>query len=235
MNNQNFNNSNPNLNWNNQNNLNPNNQNNGFNNNYANNNNTQSNSKNKKIVPFIIIALVVLVGIFGITKLFGSSSSGKGYTVSIGEELKIEQLDGIFDFSIEVLSQVEQKHIVKEGILGDDKYDAYAIKVNVKNNGDSELYLNDWRLAYQLVDSTDNEVQMLNAYDAFDFDGAIQTTIASGSSATGYLYFFDSLADENTPAIDINKVSKLEIGVLKTSNDDGVITGNYESYFVKLK
>ena len=142
----------------------------------------------------------------------------------------------MFDFSIEVLSAVEKKHIVDEGLFSNDEYDAYALKVRVQNNGANELKLDDFKLAYQLLDSTDTEVQLLNTYDAFGVDGAIQSTIASGSSATGYLYFYDSLADENVPAIDINKVHKLEIGILnKTSNDNGVITGKYESYFVNLK
>lgn len=205
-------------------------------NNYT--NNKKNGPKNKKIITIIIIALVVLIGIFGITKLVGGSSSGNGYTVNIGEELKIKELDGVFDFSIEVLSPVEKKHIVKEGYFGkNDEYDAYAIKVNVKNNGNSELSLSDLRLYYQLLDSTDNEIEPVNSYDSFNFDGAIQDTIASGASATGYLYFFDLLADENTPAVDVNKVNKLEIGVLMylTNGNNDTITGNYESYFVKLK
>ena len=96
--------------------------------------------------------------------------------------------------------------------------------------------MNDSRLAYQLIDSSNNEIEMLNPYDAFDFDNSIKSTIEAGGSAMGYLYFYDISADVNITDINLNKVSALEIGVLtKTSTIDHSITGKYTSYYINLK
>lgn len=188
--------------------------------------------QNKAKIIGIVVALVVVL-VVGIMLFSGgnSSSSGNGYTVDYGETLKVYELDGYYDFELEVLS-VEKNYLIDEVFHSGE---CLAMKVKIKNNGDEDLSISPIMMKFNLLDSSNNEISSLNISMSSTMTNAIED-ILSGQEASGYFYFFDVNENGESTNIKNNNVAKLEVEVMKhIEKDDGIISGDYEQYYVNLK
>lgn len=188
--------------------------------------------QNKAKIIGIVVALVVVL-VVGIMLFSGgnSSSSGNGYTVDYGETLKVYELDGYYDFELEVLS-VEKNYLIDEVFHSGE---CLAMKVKIKNNGDEDLSISPIMMRFNLLDSSNNEISSLNISMSSTMTNAIED-IPSGQEASGYFYFFDVNENGESTNIKNNNVAKLEVEVMKhIEKDDGIISGDYEQYYVNLK
>ena len=184
-----------------------------------------------KIIGIVVAVVVVLV--VGIMLFSGgnSSSSGNGYTVDYGETLKVYELDGYYDFELEVLS-VEKNYLIDEVFHSGE---CLAMKVKIKNNGDEDLSISPIMMKFNLLDSSDNEISSLNISMSSTMTNAIED-IPSGQESSGYFYFFDVNENGESTNIKNNNVAKLEVEVIKhIEKNDGIISGDYEQYYVNLK
>ena len=184
-----------------------------------------------KIIGIVVAVVVVLV--VGIMLFSGSnsSSSGNGYTVDYGEILKVYELDGYYDFELEVLS-VEKNYLIDEVFHSGE---CLAMKVKIKNKGDEDLSISPIMMKFNLLDSSNNEISSLNISMSSTMTNAIED-IPSGQEASGYFYFFDVNENGESTNIKNNNVAKLEVEVMKyIEKDDGIISGDYEQYYVNLK
>ena len=196
-------------------------------------NNITKQSKNNKIIIIVIIVVVVLLLLFGIIKLFGGSFlSGNGKTVKAGQLLKVEELDGEFDFQLDVLDDLKIKDIDNFYYKGK----GVAVKVSIKNNSAETLSLLNIKVHFKLLDADDNELFGLNQFIAFSDEGSIKNEIPSGKSDTGYLYFYDVSDELGGVNIDISKVNKLQMSIVgEESYVDGIYNADFENYYVKFK
>lgn len=188
--------------------------------------------QNKAKIIGIVVALVVVL-VVGIMLFSGgnSSSSGNGYTVDYGETLKVYELDGYYDFELEVLS-VEKNYLIDEVFHSGE---CLAMKVKIKNNGDEDLSISPIMMKFNLLDSSNNEISSLNISMSSTMTNAIED-ILSGQEASGYFYFFDVNENGESTNIKNNNVAKLEVEVMKhIEKDDEIISGDYEQYYVNLK
>ena len=201
-------------------------------NNISNVNSTNNSSKQNKI-KIIGIAAVVVVILFVCIILFGggSSSNKGGYTVDYGNTLEVNEIDGYYNFDINVLS-IEKNHPISSYFYDGD---CYALKVNIKNNSSSELNLLSL-IDFTLIDSSNNEVESLNMIASSMIEGSIKDEISSGKSETGYFYFYNIDDKGYASNIDDSDISKLKISVPKELVKSGdVIKGNYYYYYINLK
>lgn len=141
------------------------------------------------------------------------------------------QLDGYYDFELEVLS-VEKNYLIDEVFHSGE---CLAMKVKIKNNGDEDLSISPIMMKFNLLDSSNNEISSLNISMSSTMTNAIED-ILSGQEASGYFYFFDVNENGESTNIKNNNVAKLEVEVMKhIEKDDGIISGDYEQYYVNLK
>ena len=197
-------------------------------NNISNITNDISKQNKTKIIRIVVVIVVLFVGII----LFGGGSSNVGgYTVDFGEILEINEIDGYYDFDIDVLSVEKDYPIDSYFYTGD----CFALKVNIKNNSVSNLNLLSL-VQFTLINSLNNEVAILNMIASSMVDGSIEEQILSGSSVSGYLYFYNIDTDGYGSNIDDSDISKLKISVPKELDKSGdVIMGNYNDYYINLK
>lgn len=201
-------------------------------NNIPNTNPTNDSPKQNKTKIIGIVVAVVVVLFVGIM-LFGggSSSNNGGHTVGYGETLEVNEIDGYYDFDIDVLS-VEKDYPIDSYFYSGD---CFALKVNIKNNSASNLSLLSL-IHFTLINSSNNEVATLNMIASSMIDGSIEDEISSGKTASGYLYFYNIDNDGYGSNIDDSDISKLKISVPKELDKSGdVITGNYNDYYINLK
>ncbi len=194
---------------------------------------SQKQNKTKTIAIVLAVAVVVVVALFIGIMSFGKGglSSSGGYTVNYGETLKISEINGYYDFDIDVLS------IEKDYPVDNYLYDGncFALRVNIKNDSTSDLSLLSF-INFTLLDSSNNEVATLNKIMSSMIDGSIESEILSGKSSSGYLYFYNIDDDGYGSNIDDSDISKLKISVPKELDKSGdVITGNYNDYYINLK
>lgn len=200
--------------------------------NFQNKNSQNVNKNNKNKIIGIVVAVVVVL-VVGIMLFSGgnSSSSGNGYTVDYGETLKVNELEGYYNFEMEVLS-VEKNYLIDEVFHSGE---CLAMKVKIKNNSDEDLSISPIMMKFNLLDSSNNEISSLNISMSSTMTNALEE-IPSGQEAMGYFYFFDVNEDGITSNIKNNNIAKLEVEVMKhIENKDGVISGDYEQYYVNLK
>lgn len=197
----------------------------------SNSNNGSSKQNKTKIIG--IVAAVVVVVLFVFIMLFrgGSSSNGGGHTVDYGKTLEINEMNGYYDFDINVLS-IEKDYSINSWFYNGD---CYALKVSIKNNSTSSLSLLSL-VNFTLINSSNNKIAGLNMGLSSTIDGSIEKEIPSGESASGYLYFYNVDMDGNTSNIDDSDISKLKISVPKElNNSNGTVTGEYNDYYISLK
>ena len=81
---------------------------------YQNGNASSNKNTFKYIIGIVIVLICCIFLILIINNFFRKENySNSGDTVTIGEKLKIKELDGKFNFSIEVLSSVEKNILLK--------------------------------------------------------------------------------------------------------------------------
>lgn len=205
----------------------PTNQNNIFNSNPNNDSSRKNRTKIIGIIVAVVAVLIVFIMLFG----GGSTSNNGGYTVDYGKTLEINEIDGYYDFDINILS-IEKDYSINSYFYSGD---CFALKVSITNNSKSNLSL----LAlvnFTLMNSSNNKVASLNMILSSMIDGSIKSEIASGETASGYLYFYNVDDDGNTSNIDDSDISKLKISVPKELNKSGgTVTGEYNDYYINLK
>lgn len=193
----------------------------------------KANDESKKKIKIIGIVAVVLILLFGFKMLTGgnSSSHSGGYTVEYGETLKANEINGYFDFEVEVLS-VEKNYRVNSFYYSGE---CYALKVSIKNNSTKDLEISPF-IYFKLLDSSENVVATLSEGENATIDGGIKTKVDSGKTISGYLYFYDTDDSGNSTNIDDSNISKLQISVPKKMSSSGsTLTTDYNDYYIKLK
>lgn len=196
---------------------------------YTNINNKPKQNKMK----FIGIIAIVIVVLLAVIILFGGStpSNSNGYTVDYGETLKVNELEGFYDFEMEVLS-VEKDYLIDEVFHSGE---CLALKVKIKNNSSEDLSISPMMMSFNLLDSSNNEISSLNISMSSTMTDALEE-IPSGQEGIGYFYFFDVNEDGKTSNIKNNNIAKLEVEVMKhIENKDGIVSGDYEQYYIKLE
>lgn len=188
------------------------------------NNNIQKQNKIKIIGIVVAVVIIIIIGIM----VFGGNSNSSGsnrYTVEYGKPLSINEVEGYYDFDIEVVS-IEKNYTIYALSLFETS--GIAVKVKIKNNSDYTLYTSTL-VEFRLIDSSNNEIA--SASPAFDTDmnGSLNTEILSGETVSGYLFFYNIDAEETSNINDAD-ISKLEISVPKNLNE----TNEKEKYYIML-
>lgn len=187
----------------------------------------------KKKIKIIGIVALVLILLFGFKMLSGgnSSSHSGGYTAEYGETLKANEINGYFNFEVEMLS-VEKNYRVNSFYYSGE---CYALKVRIKNNSTKDLEISPF-IYFKLLDSSDKVVATLSEGENATIDGGIKTKIDSGKTISGYLYFYSTDNSGNSTNIDDSNISKLQISVPKKMSSSGsTLTTDYNDYYIKLK
>lgn len=207
-----------------------------YNNELINNNNSFSNHKKNNNNIFIMIGGGVILGIIIVVCIFifggkHNTLNDNNYTAEMNEILTIKEMEGVYNFDIEVLSRKKDYNFNSWFYSGN----CYALEINIKNNSTSDLnFLS--LVHFTLIDSNGNEIAGSNMSLNHDIDGSINSVIKSGQSDRGYLFFYNIDNDGNTSNIDSSDINKLEIKVPEElQNNDGVIQGNYREYYINLK
>lgn len=198
-----------------------------------NNNNLKPNNKNSiKIIGIILIIVIALGVTFFIFKRDKKSiSSEEGYSVNYDEVLSVYQLEGLYEFDVEILS-IEKNYPIK---VITSKIDSLAIKVKITNTGKQDLEIR--LLRFGIKDNLNNNIGLLsNAFireqpGILDFD----TSLPKNESITGYLFFydFDEAINKKINSSDINKLV-VEVPT-NVSYDNDNLEIAYESYYFNLK
>lgn len=194
-------------------------------------NNENSNQNKTKTILMVALVLIVAV-VIGIV-LFGggTSSTNEGTTVGYGETLEVNEIDGYYNFNVNVLS-IEKNHSISSYFYNGD---CFALKVNIKNKSTSNLSLLSL-IQFTLINSSNQEIVTANMITNSMLDGSVEDEIASDKTVTGYLYFYNVGSDGDVSNIDDSDISKLKISVPKKLDNSGdVITGNYNDYYIDLK
>lgn len=192
------------------------------------NQNNNSNQSKTKVIGIVIVALVVLV--VGVM-LFGKSGTKGGYTAKYGETLKVDELNGSYDFDVDVLSIEENHHF--ETVLYNG--DCVAVKVNIKNNSSKTLQLGAY-INFELVDSADTVISSFDSIFGFAMDEGIKGELKSGESASGNLYFYNIDDSGNVIKPDASNANRLKVSVPRElSRENGTVKGNYNYYYIELK
>ena len=203
-----------------------------LNNNYfQNQNNTQKQSKTKIIGVVVALVIVLIIGIT-LFKGNGSSSDISGSTASYGETLKINELDGLYKFNIDV-TEIKNNYRIK--VIGEN-FDSVGVKMTIENNSDKNLELS--LLNFALIDSKNNKIATAGAmsYSMINEEPEmldLLSNIAPGKSASGYVYFYE--IDEDGYSVPISSdINKLEISVPSQVNSDKNAIAQ-EKYYIMLK
>lgn len=195
--------------------------------------NENSKKSKTKIILIIAIVIVLLIAIIIGVKLFGGNSflNNSGHTVGYGETLEINEMKGYYNFDVNVIS-IEKNHSIKNYFYDGN---CLALKINIKNKSESNLNLLSL-IKFNLINSSDNEIASANMLLSSIFEGSIDKEISSGTTGTGYLYFYNIDDDGNISNIDDSDISKLKVSVPKElEKSDGVVNGSYNNYYIKLK
>lgn len=200
--------------------------------------NNNNNRKPNKFKIIGIIAIVFVILIIGIM-IFGknnNSSGGNGYTADYGQTLKVNELKGIYNFEIEVLS-IEKNYPINYIF---SETEGMAVKVTIKNNSEHDLGMA--LLSFSILDSKNNKISTAtnisqglveDKSEALDLSSDIQ----SGKTITGYIYFYN-MDSENKIDVNDADVTKLQLSVpsdILSEEDDDVFEYNVEEYYIKLK
>lgn len=176
--------------------------------------------KNNQIFIIIGVIVAVIICLFlGFKLLGGSSTTGGKKTSNMNEKLLVK--NEYNNFSIEV-ENIEENY--KKNSSDDESY--VRMKVKINNNSNDELSLNYY---LSLVDDNDKEVSFIDDFSIVlsDIDDNLELSIPAKQTKEGYIYF-------NQPE---TSFSKLRITVIKSMevDSDGVIKGENDYYYVKLK
>ncbi len=185
--------------------------------------------KNKKMIFISLGVVVVLV----ILSTFLGQKSGKldnGYTASRGEEIKINELTS--KYNIKVVSPMEKYTVTNSDLYGGN-YVKLGLSIN--NLYSDELPVSTINMS--LTDSKKKEIytsQTLVGYGTSDYFGS--TSIGSGQTKSGYLYFGFSNDDDAFNTIDLDEIKYLKISVIcdANKNDNGTYTFKYSDYYLEL-
>lgn len=202
----------------------------GFNNQNEFNNVSNFSKKNKNIFIILGVIIVLIIALF---MFFNKDKNVNNVTeVRYGETLEIYEMKGKYDFDFQVLD-IEKNHTISNSIFYTGE--CYALKVKIKNNSSSTLNLQSF-INFSLVDASGHEIESDNLLITSDFEGSIKLNIPSGSSDTGYLYFYHFDANGNDSNINASLVDKLKISVVKElNNTNGSTKGEYNDYYVSLR
>ena len=202
--------------------------------NHHSNNNIKDNKK-LIIIGILVIIIISLVLFFLILKKDKKSLSGEnGYSVNRDEVLSVYQLEGLYEFDIEILS-VEKNYSIN---YLTSKMDSLAIKVKITNTGKQNLDVA--LLQFGIQDNLNNIICNFSILSSafiseqpgiFNFD----TSLQKNDTITGYLFFYDS-DEEINKKINSNDISKLVVEVpINVSYENDVLEIDYEKYYFNLK
>lgn len=183
-------------------------------------NNELTNPKkfNKKIL--IIIGVIIIIAIVCLF-IFKNNQNNN---VSQDETLTINELKGLYNFEVEVLS-VEDNYAIVTYL---ETFKGVAVKLNIKNLGDELIPA---LLTFNLVDDSNNRIEGagLVSQSQVTNDNIINLSdrIPKGNSISGYLFFYNYEND-----VSLDNVSKLQINVPKNIYENQKV--EYTNYFINL-
>jgi len=182
-------------------------------------------------VPIIIGAAVIVVAVVAAIILIPKgNSSGNGYVAQSGQELKInEKAD---KFGVTLLSDLEK--------FSNKKGEYLRVKARIKNYDDDTLSFT--LSPFSLVDASYSGIyRFFTSIGASDEPEQLITSVGSGETAEGYLYFYSEVSSsEGKYVTDYTKkeeVEYLRAHIMSGATDlgDGNYGISYSDYYLPIK